>query len=73
MGKLLKTRFKFYKYGDECKTLLKWAEDERCIVNYNCLRKRIKNGWKFWDAITTPYFEVELRKKKDNNKDDGND
>jgi hypothetical protein len=39
----------------EVKTIADWVDDERCSVEYDTLRQRIKRyGWKAEDAILTP-------------------
>lgn len=41
-------------FGEE-KTLALWAEDQRCVVDYNTLRYRVLYyGWSSEEAITTP-------------------
>jgi hypothetical protein len=60
MNKILsKKRFRFdnrlvQAFG-ETKAMVEWAEDERCVVIYSTLRKRItKHGWHPERAITEP-------------------
>lgn len=38
----------------ETKTLGQWIADPRCSVSRNTLRKRVADGWRPEDAITTP-------------------
>jgi hypothetical protein len=41
----------------ETKSTLKWSQDERCVVSYQVLCRRIKKGWNSSEAITTPTAE----------------
>lgn len=38
-------------WGEE-KSLAQWARDERCLVNYGALRKRVYHGWPLEQAMT---------------------
>lgn len=38
----------------ETKMLVEWAEDKRCLVPYQTLFRRMKNGWLAEDAISLP-------------------
>lgn len=43
-------------FGEE-KTIAEWARDERCVVNYNVLQKRLQDGVAPWAAILAPDVE----------------
>lgn len=36
------------------KVLIDWSKDRRCRVSYNCILRRINDGWTIKDALTTP-------------------
>lgn len=38
----------------ETKCMVDWVADPRCVVSSHCLRYRLKNGWDFPTALTTP-------------------
>ena len=42
-----------YKAFDEEKLLSYWAKDDRCIVSYETLRRRVSKGWNVEKAMTT--------------------
>lgn len=43
----------FIAFGEE-KYLYEWLQDTKCVVSKQTLRYRIKNGWDFEKAISTP-------------------
>lgn len=40
-------------FGEQ-KSLFDWTKDDRCVVNYSLLGKRIRQGWDLEAALTTP-------------------
>lgn len=44
----------FVECFGEKKTVAQWSRDERCLVNYNVLQKRISDGIDPWAAILAP-------------------
>lgn len=44
----------FIECFGESKTIAEWSRDERCVVNYNTLRARIRKGIEPWAAILAP-------------------
>lgn len=42
----------------ECKSLLDWSRDSRCIVGYDTLRQRLVRGWRMSRAMTTAVSAV---------------
>lgn len=44
---------KMQAFGEE-KSIIGWSEDERCKVTYSGLKSRLKRGWDFQTAISTP-------------------
>lgn len=46
------------KFLNDEKSLQDWAKDERCKVKYATLRDRVKNGWQFEKALTTPAVQM---------------
>lgn len=42
----------------ETKTLIEWAEDERCVVAYGTLKNRVRKGWDGERLITTPHRDA---------------
>ncbi len=38
----------------ETKRVVEWVEDPRCVVSYDVLKRRVKEGWSHERAITTP-------------------
>lgn len=44
----------FIECFGETKTIAQWARDDRCLVNYNVLRKRIYEGVEIWASILAP-------------------
>lgn len=51
-----------YEYGGEIKTLADWSEDSRCAVSYTTLRKRVRDGWDFAEALTSGRMRPHQRK-----------
>lgn len=47
---------------DELKTLREWIADPRCTVNLTTLSKRVCDGWKIQDALTSPPKKDHRRK-----------
>lgn len=47
-----------YELGDESKTLLEWANDSRCVVQYKTLFDRKKRGWDLLTAMTKPARKI---------------
>lgn len=41
-------------YQGRTMTLAEWAEQKECVVPYKVLWERLKDGWKFHQALTTP-------------------
>lgn len=39
-------------FGEQ-KTLADWARDQRCVVRYDTLKRRVRTGWDPVEAITT--------------------
>ena len=39
----------------ETKSLVEWAEDPRCVIEYRTLKERVRKGWKGERLITTPH------------------
>lgn len=52
-GNNQRTNIRVSAFG-ETKTLAEWASDERCMVPYGTLCKRLRRGWPVVDAITKP-------------------
>lgn len=44
-------------YEGETKTLAEWARDPRCQVHYDLLDGRLRQGWNFARAFTTPVIK----------------
>lgn len=40
-------------FGEE-KTIAEWSRDERCLVSYEVLRGRLRNGYEAWASILAP-------------------
>lgn len=53
----------------ESKPLIDWANDPRCVVSYDILRKRLLRGWRMSRAMTTGLSTV--RRYEELPKDDG--
>lgn len=47
---------KKYEYMGEAKRVTEWANDERCQVGRDTLKSRLRHGWDFVKAITTPPY-----------------
>lgn len=45
----------------ETKSTGEWAKDPRCLVDYEALNGRLKQGWGLEKAITTPYRQKNFR------------
>jgi hypothetical protein len=44
------------EYAGETKTLAQWAEDPRCVVDFDTFRQRIRRcKWSIEKALTTPH------------------
>ncbi len=43
-----------FKMNNEEKTVADWLKDSRCKIKRSCLMDRLKNGWDFEQALTTP-------------------
>lgn len=44
----------FIECFSESKTIAEWSRDERCVVSYEILRSRIRQGVEAWAAILAP-------------------
>ena len=45
---------KLYEYAGESKSLNDWSKDARCAVHAAQFKQRVKAGWGFARALTTP-------------------
>lgn len=43
-----------FTYQTETKTLAEWSRDSRCVVTIRTLVNRVRTGWLFEQALTTP-------------------
>ncbi len=48
------TPIAMYTAFEETKPLTLWAEDVRCVSNYQTLLRRVRQGWELVSALTTP-------------------
>lgn len=54
--------FLYEAYGEK-KTFRAWLSDSRCVATRTSLRKRLSQGWKFHEAVSTPTKKYRQRKQ----------
>lgn len=54
---------KAWAFGEE-KSLIQWADDCRCIVTYNTLKRRITHGWSCERAMLSQHLPSKYTSKK---------
>lgn len=51
-------RNRYHEAFGETKCVSEWSRDPRCAVNLVTLNSRLRNGWDFFQALTTPAASV---------------